>query len=754
MQATSGKRTDSRSLLLRLRGMLLEVTGGQSRLDQITRIVADGMGVDVCSIYLLRDPRTLELCATAGLEQTSVHVTRLRVAEGLVGRVVRSMSPVNTANAPGEREFKFVPETGEEVLVSFLGVPLQRLGEPLGVLVIQSREEHEFTPEEIVILEVVAMFLADMTELGAFVDENQAMAAPHTRPVEFSGGIGQEGLADGHVLLHEPRVVLTNPVADDPDLEMEKLDQAIQVLRGHVDEMAANASVLAGEEPREVIETYRLFANSPGWVNRIEEHIRSGLSAGAAVEMEQSNTRTRMAQVSDPYLRERLADLDDLSNRLLRILTGQGMADKDKAPANPVLVARHLGPGELLEYGRGLKGVVLEGGSIGSHATIIARAMSIPLLVHVEGITTEALNNDRIFVDGEKGVVHLRPGKETAEALTGKIQMRAAQVQRYRGIRDKPALTRDGETICMLMNAGVMTDLPNLENSGAEGVGLFRTELRFLARPALPGREELASQYSEVLDSAHGRSVIFRTLDIGSDKILPYLRPEDEPNPAMGWRAIRIGLSRPAVLRMQSEALIRGAKGRPLNVMFPMVTEQDEFYKAREIFLEMVDRERRLRRPVPDRIRLGAMLETPSLAFASDGFFSSVDFISIGGNDLKQFFFAADRENERVRRQYDTLNLSYLNLVGMIVERCRKSDTPLSYCGETAGLPLEAVCLAATGLRTLSMRSTSIGRVKHLFRRIRLADVRDALDSSRASNEQSARKRVAEALGPTLYLNQ
>ncbi len=754
MQANSGKRIDSRSLLLRLREMLREVTGGQSRLDQITRIIADGMGVDVCTIYLLRDPRTLELCATAGLRQDSVHVTRLRVAEGLVGRVARSMAPVNTANAPGEQDFKFVPETGEEVLVSFLGVPLQRLGEPLGVLVVQSRKEREFAAEEIVILEVVAMFLADMTELGAFVDESQAMAAPHTRPVEFTGGIGQEGLADGRVLLHEPRVVLTNPVADDPELEMDNLEQAIRTLRGHVDEMAATASVLAGEEPREVIETYRLFANSPGWVKRIREHIRDGLSAGAAVEMEQSNTRARMAQVSDTYLRERLADLDDLSNRLLRILTGQGMADRDKTPENPVLVARQLGPGELLEYGRGLKGVVLEGGSFGSHAAIIARAMAIPLLIHVEGITTEALNNDRIFVDGEKGIVHLRPGKETAEALTGKIQMQAAQAQRYQGIRDKPARTRDGETIRMYMNAGVMTDLPNLKNSGAEGVGLFRTELRFLAQPVLPGRDELAGQYSEVLDSARGKSVIFRTLDIGSDKLLPYLRPEDEPNPAMGWRAIRIGLDRPAVLRMQSEALIRGAKGRPLNVMFPMVAEQDEYYTARDIFLGMVDREKRLGRPVPDEIRLGAMLETPSLAFASDGFFSSVDFMSIGGNDLKQFFFAADRENERVRRQYDTLNMSYLNLIRMIAERCRRSGTPLSYCGETAGLPLEAVCLAASGLRTLSMRSTSIGRVKHLFRRIRLEEVRQALDAARASNEQSARKRVAETLGPALYFNQ
>ena len=754
-QLTRGnkKEVDSRELLVRLRNMLADVTGGQNRLDQITRIIADGMGHDVCSIYLLRDPRTLELCASAGLNPSSVHTTRLRIGEGLVGRVVQRMSPINTADAPKESGFRYMPETGEEVFSSFLGVPLQRLGEPMGVLVIQSRDPRLCDAEEIVILEVVAMFLADMAELGAFVGDNQAMAAPHTRSMEFTGGIGQEGLAEGRVLLHEPRVVLTNPVADDPDLEFERLDDAIGKVRGQVDEMAAFARLNATVEHREVVETYRMFANSRGWVNRMKDHIRGGLSAEAAVEMEQSNSRARMAQVPDAYLKERLHDLDDLSNRLLRTLTGQGMDQKDDMPPDPILVARQVGPGELLEYGRSLKGVLLEGGSIGSHATIIARAMAIPLLIHVEGITTEAVNGDLLFVDGERGVAYLRPRGEVVETLRNKIRLRATEKEKYRHIRDKPATTRDGTTIALHMNAGVMTDLPNLKNSGAEGVGLFRTELRFLAEPVLPRRAELAQQYSNVLDSAHGRPVVFRTLDIGSDKVLPYLKPEDEPNPALGWRAIRIGLDRTSVLRMQAEALIRGANGRQLNIMFPMVAEQDEFFEAREIVMEMVERERRFGRKVPSELKIGAMIETPSLAFTSDKFFEAADFLSIGGNDLKQFFFAADRENERVRSRYDTLNLSYLSFIEHIVRRSEASGTRLSYCGETAGLPMEAACLAAVGLRFLSMRSASIGRVKNLLRRIRLEDVRDAIAAARSDRVQSVRKHVAEALGPLLYYN-
>ena len=733
--------------------MVAEVSGGQNRLDQITRTIADGTGHDVCSIYLLRDPSTLELCASAGLNASAVHLTRLRVDEGLVGKVARRMAPLNTANAPQEPGFRFMPETGEEVFKSFLGVPLQRLGEPLGVLVIQSRESRLCSDDEVVMLEVVAMFLADMTELGAFVADNQAMAAPHTRSVEFNGGIGQEGLAEGHVLLHEPRVVLTNPVADDPEIEYGRLEDAIGRMRGHVDELATMARRNANVEQREIVETYRMFANSRGWVDRIRDHIRGGLSAEAAVEMEQSNARARMAQVPDAYIRERLHDLDDLSNRLLRTLTGQGLGQRDNIPEDPILVARQLGPGELLEYGRGLKGVILEGGSIGSHVTIIARAMAIPLLIHVEGITTEALNGDQVFVDGERGVAYLRPGAEIADAFRNRISHRASQTESYKNIRNKPATTRDGETISLHMNAGVMTDLPNLESSGAEGVGLFRTELRFLARPALPRRGELARQYSDVLDSAGGKPVVFRTLDIGSDKVLPYINREDEPNPALGWRAIRIGLERTGVLRMQAEALIRGAKGRPLTVMFPLVAEPDEFYRAREIFNEIVVSERKRGRPVPSELKMGAMLETPSLAFAHDEFFELTAFLSIGGNDLKQFFFAADRENERVRSRYDTLSLSYLGFIEHIVERCRSSGTRLSYCGETAGMPLEAICLSAIGLRMLSMRSASIGRVKHNLRRVSLEEVRVAIQAARADNAQSARQHVADALGPALYFN-
>ncbi|UWQ22804.1 phosphoenolpyruvate--protein phosphotransferase [Jannaschia sp. W003] len=736
--------TESRKLLRRLQAVMAEEAQGQERLDRIVALVADSMGTDVCSIYLHRDENTLELCATQGLNPEAVHVTRLRLGEGLVGRVARRRGPVNTADAPSTRGFRFMPETGEEVFSAFLGVPVQRLGERLGVLVVQSKEAREYSEDEVYALEVVAMVLAEMAELGAFVGEGEALRAPHAGQRMFRGVTGQEGAAEGLVHLHDPRVVITNPVADDPDAEKRRLADAIDALRLSVDKMLDAAS--GDREQMEVLETYRMFAYSRSWLRRMEADIDAGLSAEAAVEKEQTTARTRMSQSGDAYLRDRLADLDDLSNRLLRTLTGQGRATR-AAPDGSVLVARNLGPAELLEYGRGrLRGIVLEEGSVGSHAAIVARAWAIPLVIQARGILTEALSGDPILVDGDQAIAHLRPDEKVREAFREKLAMQADAQQRYAAIRDRLCVTEDGQRIELTMNAGLMADLPSLPSSGAEGVGLFRTELQFLVRSKMPRRGELATLYARVMDAAGGKPVTFRTLDIGSDKVLPYMKPADEPNPALGWRAIRVGLDKRGIMRMQLQALLRAANGRPLRVMFPFVAQMEEFLEARGHVLREIHRERSLGHVLPEKVCVGAMLETPSLAFAPRRFFEEADFISIGGNDLKQFFFAADRENERVRRRYDTLNVSFLSLIEQIVARCDEAGTPVSFCGEDAGRPIEALCFAAMGLRALSMRPASIGPVKHLLLRSSLAEVREVIANAREAGEQSVRPAVMDYL--------
>ncbi len=737
--------SESRKLLRRLQATLADAGAGQERLDKITHLIADSMGTEVCSIYLFRDADTLELCATEGLNKAAVHVTRMRVGEGLVGRVARSGRPINTADAPGTRGFRFMPETGEEVFSSFLGVPVQRLGEVKGVLVVQSKQAREYSEDELYALEVVAMVLAEMAELGAFIGEGEALRAPHKNQVMLRGGVAQEGVAAGQVWLHEPRVVIARPVADDPEAERKRLHAAVDRLRLSVDEMLRMTPAHDGEQ-MEVLEAYRMFANSKGWMRRMEEDIDRGLSAEAAVEKEQSAARARMSQVGDAYLRERLHDLDDLSNRLLRLLTGQGTETGATLPENPILIARNIGPAELLDYGRKLKGIVLEEGSVGSHATVVARALAIPLVINARRITTEALNGDTILVDGDQGVVHLRPDDTVQAAFRDKMAMQAKAQERYASLRDLPAEALCGTVVRLDMNAGLMADLPSLKGSGASGVGLFRTELQFLVRSKVPRRGELAALYARVMDAAEGRRVAFRTLDIGSDKVLPYMKPTEEPNPALGWRAIRVGLDKPGVMRMQLQALIRAANGRPLTVMFPFIAQLEEFTQARDHLMRELDREAALGRVLPETVEVGAMLETPSLAFAPRHFFELADFISIGGNDLKQFFFAADRENERVRRRYDTLNISFLSFIEQIVGRCAETDTPLSFCGEDAGRPIEALALTAMGLRALSMRPASIGPVKHLLRRSDLREVRAVITEAREMGAMTVRPALMDWL--------
>ena len=674
-----------------------------------------------------------------------MHKTRLRLGEGLVGRTARTRRVVNTADAPSSPGFRYMPETGEERFSSFCGVPIMRLGSPLGVLVVQSREAREFIADEVYALEVVAMVIAEMTELGAFLGEGAALSARHQQPVMFRGTIGQEGAAAGQVFLHEPRVVVTNPIADDVDAELVRLGESVDTLRMTVDEMLSDTRVL-GKDQAKVFEAYRMFANSRSWLRRMEADVESGLSAEAAVEKEQSLARSRLTQAGDAYMIARLHDLDDLSNRLLRILTGQGRDTGAELPDTPILVARNIGPGELLEYGKALRGIVLEDGSVGSHATIVARAWAIPLVINAKGITTEALNGDRVLVDGEQGIVHLRPDETVQAAFQDKIAMQTRAQERYASLRAEPATTKCGTTIALHMNAGLMADLPSLEGSGAEGVGLFRSELQFLIRNKMPKRAELSALYARVMKAANGKRVAFRTLDIGSDKVLPYMKPNDEPNPAMGWRAIRVGLDKPGVLRMQLQALIRAANGGPLTVMFPFITLRSEFRDAKAELNKVIAREQKLGNPLPSSLEVGAMLETPSLGFAPDSFFNEVDFISVGGNDLKQFFYAADRENERVRRRYDTLNVSFLGFLEQVVARCKKAGKPLSFCGEDAGRPVEAVCFAAIGFRQLSMRPASVGPVKHLLRQVDLTDVKAVIDKARDDDAQSVRAAVSDYL--------
>lgn len=752
-----------RVLLRRLREVLAGDSRGEERLDKIVRLTALNMVAEVCSIYLLGAESTLVLRATEGLNPHSVGKATLPIGAGLVGLIAQTGEAINTADAPNTPGFKYIPETGEEIYQSFLGAPIRRQGRTLGVIVVQNRASRQYDDEELEALELIATVIAEMSDAGELLSGEGAARRRATGPLMLRGVAAAEGVAMGRVALHEPKIVLHNPIAVDTAKERARLISAMQNVRGEIDRLIAGVGMSSARgaerlsspgEHRDVLEAFRLFANDKGWQRRLEAAIDGGLSAEAAVEKVQNDARARLEKTADPYLRERLFDVDELANRLLRVLLGLAPPSPEDLPEDAILLARRLGPGELLEYGRGrLKGVAMEEGSAGSHAAIVARALGVPLVTGLKGLIYAAEADDPIIVDGDVGRALLRPEGSVAHAYREKLTLRAQEAEMFKALRDKPAVTTDGHRLSLLMNAGLLTDLPGVEESGAEGVGLYRTELQYLVTTRAPRREAQTQLYRRVLEGAGDKPVVFRTLDMGGDKQLPFLKGAAEENPALGWRAIRIALDRPLLFRMQLQALIRAAAGRSISIMFPMIATADEFLRAKELI--EVERMRHVAegREPPSEIRVGAMLETPALIFAPQCFFDEVDFVSVGGNDLLQFFFAADRGNERVAQRYDVLDGAFLRMLRQIVQRCASANTPLSFCGEAAGKPLEAIALAALGFRTLSMRPAGIGPVKRALRAVDLGKASVTLDEILATDADSVRpglRAVCEAMGAQL----
>jgi len=734
-----------RLLLRRLREIMAEQTSAQMRLDKLVTVIASNMVAEVCSIYLRRAGKVLELYATEGLNRTAVHNTRLKEGEGLVGLIAETAEAVNLSDAPADPHFSYRPETGEDPFKSFLGVPIVRGGQVFGVLTVQNKAERIYAEEEVDALQTVAMVLAEVVAQGGFfnVAELDEPELRIDRPRKFAGDGLSEGVAVGRVVLHEPRVRVERMIADNPVAELKRLEDAIGSLRESVDQMLTSSELDLTGEGREVIEAYRLFAYDQGWRQRMRDAVRTGLTAEAAVERVQDETRLRVQRLGDPILRERAHDFDDLARRLLRHLTGDDDAPRH-LPQNAVLIARGMGPAELLDYGRDkLVALVLEEAATTSHVAIVARSMGLPLVASLEGIADNARGGDTIAVDGETGEVHLRPASEIVKAFENKRELRVQAQARFAAVRDLPAVTRDGVAIRLMMNAGLEFDMPQLAQSGADGIGLFRTELQFMIGETMPRLSDQSAFYKKILDSAGDKPVVFRTLDLGGDKVLPYARWEREENPALGWRAIRIALDRPALLRYQVRALLNASAGRTLRILLPMVSDVDEFNRGRALIDRELERARLLNLVRPIQVLVGAMLEVPALAFMLPQLMRSADFVSIGSNDLLSLAFAVDRTNPRVSKRYDNLNPASLTLIRLIVQSAAENSGDLSLCGEMAGRPLDAMALLGLGLRTLSMQPGHIGPIKMMIRSLHLGEVAAFVDRLCGRTDHSLRTRLS-----------
>ncbi len=744
MVGPAAHMSGSRILLRKLREIMEAGGSAQERLDRLVAMVGSTMVADVCSIYLRRG-LLHELFATQGLKADAVHRTKLKEGEGLVGLVAESSRPLNIADAPHHERFSYRPETGEDPYSSFLGVPIVRSERVFGVLVVQNRTQRIYSEDEVEALQTIAMVLAEMVASGAFGDLSADVEARPSRPEWLHGRSYSDGIALGAAVLHEPHAPLGRIIADDPVKEEERLDAALAKVRGALaDLLHGDAGRLSGVS-HEVLETFLMLANDPSWETKLKGGVRAGLSADAAVERVRGDHRARFNAARDPYLRDRLHDLEDLDNRLLRALAGVDGAAAASLPDNAILIARDLGPAELLDYGaERLRGVALEEGSSASHAAIVARALGIPMVGMLPGLLSRVEAGDSVVLDGERGEVRLRPEPAVSHAYQQRLVLRSARAEEYARLRDTPAITRDGKRISLLLNAGLALDVHHLDDTGAEGIGLFRTEFQFMVSETLPRLESQTLLYRDVLETAANRPVTFRTLDLGGDKVLPYVAAEREENPALGWRAVRIGLDRPSLLRYQLRALIRAAGGGRLRVMFPLVTTVSEFVAARAL----VDRELawsadRGREP-PAQVEVGVMIEAPALAWSTRALKGKADFLSIGTNDLMQYFFAADRGNARVADRYDILSPPALSFLKRIRVDADASNLPISICGEAAGRPLEAMAFAALGFTRLSMPASGVGPVKKLLLSLDASVASEALDAMLASDARSLRGELTE----------
>jgi phosphotransferase system enzyme I (PtsP) len=538
------------------------------------------------------------------------------------------------------------------------------------------------------------------------------------------------GIVKAPAVLHQPQLTITQYVASDTQHEKERFELALRSLQESFDHYIQTEGLLDDDEQKEIIETYLLFTQDRGWLTRIGEAISSGLTAEAAVRKVQEELQAKMSQIASPYIKERIQDLEDLSTRLLHILLGKPMAQAPgELPEAFILVARSLGPADLLDYDhKRIKGLILEEGSTTSHTAVIARAMDIPALARVEDATSIIQAGDVVILDADNANIYVRPSYSVEQAMDKFIRANQLREAQYAALRDLPATTQDGITISLNVNAGLFVDTASVLQVGVEGIGLYRTELPYMTSSQLPEVEVQRQLYAQMYSQLPGKRIIFRSFDIGGDKKVPYLHAGEEENPAMGWRATRIGLDRPGILRTQFRALIGAAAGQVLHVMFPFIAQVSEFEAAKKLFLLEMELAKEAGHVMPVSVKIGVMLEIPSLLWQLPQLMERVDFVSIGSNDLMQFLFACDRGASHMADAYDTLSPVMLRVVRQVVQHADAKGVEVCFCGEMARKPLDALALLGVGVRSLSASASAMGPLKAMIRSVNAEQIIKYMD--------------------------
>ncbi len=731
-------------ILQQLRSISEGQDGIEVKLNKIVKMIAEQMQADAAACYITIGGNRLVLFAAYQMNEEAINKVLFRFGEGLTGEVAQNSRTISVADAWSHPKFVHKPELGEDNYKSYIGIPLIRWHRSVGVLALQSKELHEYTALETEILETVAMVLSEivsseeMSEWRKNYDRGSQMGyREKLKGLSLSKGYGM-----GVAVVHRRRQIVSKIFAEDKEKELHRLEIAFGQMNADLDKKLDAAKLGIGEHV-DILDAYRMFASDKGWYKKLVNNIQSGLTAEAAVERAYEDMWNRLSGTTDVYLRERLHDLRDVSDRLSSYLSGDFGSVKSIDSPDIIVVAQTMGPADLMDYDYSkIRGLIIEDGTPTMHVAIVAKALNIPVVAKIKGIFSEAKTGELIAVDGMEGYVYIRPSQQVQDNFRSKIEERQRLQAKLAELRELPACSKDGININLYLNVGLAFDLDYIESTNCDGIGLYRTEIPFMASEIMPDVDRQISYYQELMDRSGDKKVVFRSLDVGSDKLLPYWGNVGEENPAIGWRSIRITLDRRAILRKQIRAFLRAAAGKELNVMFPMITNLSEFEEAKETLMLELEKEKRRSDKIPKKVNVGLMIEVPSVIFQLDSILEQTDFISIGTNDLAQFIFACDRGNPRLTERYDVLSAPFLTVMNEIISKANKHHVYCSVCGEMASNPIEAMALIGLGYRNLSMSGSSFGRVKSMVRSINVEEIEDYVHSLLKSNKKTLRPQL------------
>lgn len=719
----------------------------QETLDNIVTLVAKRMRSDVCSIYLLeKDGETLVLKATRGLSRASVNRVSMKVHEGLCGLAVESREMVMTDNAPAHPRYKYFKEAKEDKFLSFLGLPLFEHKAPIGVIVIQTRLARRFGEDEISALRTITFQIGSIIHNARLLDSIQhkeqerawfemelvkirnGSEGEGTKPARtgkrtavsrtLSGTAVSVGFSHGRVYIlnrFSDKVIKLAKVGNKAD-ELKKFSIALEKAKIQTIYMEKRVSETLSKDDAAIFHTHLMILEDRGFSLKVTDLIAEGMGATRAVHDVVEHYIQAFSAMADPYLRERSADMKDIGRRIMDVIE-KNDSSKVTLKEKRVLVAEEIFPSDLamLDHDK-ILGIVTEKGNAYSHAAIMAKSLGIPAVLGIKGLMEAADVKDEIIIDGTSGYIFLNPDSSVIKEYSRLEQDHAGRMKELEGLRDLPAVTKDGVAITLSANIGLISDVRVANLHGAEGVGLYRTEFPYMARSAFPNREEQAAIYRKILEGFPGQTVNIRTLDIGGDKGLPYFTYPHEDNPFLGWRSIRVSLERQDIFREQLAGILLASPAGNPTIMFPLISSLDEIRQIREIMTSVKNDLLREGHDVGGYIPLGIMIEIPAAVQIIESLVREVDYVSIGTNDLIQYTLAADRNNASVRQYYEPHHPAILHSIKRVADAANRAGKKVSVCGEMASDPLNALLLAGMGIREFSLSAPSIPAVKKAIR--------------------------------------